>query len=83
MLVCLTWALIVNGTSHIVLSRPSGSLMRLSPDSDKYDDGGRFQVLDPDLHLIWKTVILLTLGISALCSLRAWRQRGGPCRSPS
>ncbi|HIW99439.1 MAG TPA: hypothetical protein H9871_04780 [Candidatus Nesterenkonia stercoripullorum] len=37
---------------------------------------GQFQVLDPDLHLIWKTVIILTLGISALCSLRAWTQRG-------
>lgn len=37
---------------------------------------GQFQVLDRDLHLTWKTVIILTLGISALCSLRAWRQTG-------
>lgn len=37
---------------------------------------GQFQVLDPDLHLIWKTVIILTLGISTLCSLLAWWQRG-------
>ncbi|WP_029089205.1 hypothetical protein [Brevibacterium album] len=33
------------------------------------DDGLQFQVLNPDLHLIWKTVIVAAVGISTACSL--------------
>lgn len=39
------------------------------------DDGMQFQVLDPDLHLMWKAVIVVTVGASTACSLVAWVRR--------
>lgn len=39
------------------------------------DDGLQFQVLDPDLHPVWKAVIVATLGVSTACSLLVWMRR--------
>ncbi|MEU3273065.1 hypothetical protein ABZ639_19670 [Saccharomonospora sp. NPDC006951] len=39
------------------------------------DDGQQFQALNPDLHLIWKMVIVATVGISTACSVAVWWRR--------
>lgn len=39
-------------------------------------DGKQFQVLNPDLHLIWKVFIIGSVGISTACPLIAWVRRG-------
>ncbi len=36
------------------------------------DDGQQFQVLDPDLHLVWKAVIVVVVGVSTACKAVAW-----------
>lgn len=39
------------------------------------DDGRQVQALDPDLHLIWKAVVVATVGISTACSIVVWTRR--------
>lgn len=39
-------------------------------------DGKQFQVLDPDLHLIWKVLIIGSVGASMVCAFIAWVRRG-------
>ncbi|MGC5617678.1 hypothetical protein [Georgenia sp. Z1491] len=39
------------------------------------DDGQQLQVLDPELHPVWKAVLVATLAGSIACSAVAWARR--------
>lgn len=39
------------------------------------DDGQQFQVLDPDLPLIWRVALPVTIGISTACRMAVWARR--------